>query len=246
VDYDEAVKQGKKWLEEQKKLKKGLADLDKMATKLAIDNVEELDDEREKAMRAQTQRILAQVKLQKAADDAQKQATMDVANAAMSAAGEMFGESKELAIAQAIINTYEGASKAMAQGGIAGPALAAIVIAAGLAQVAKISSTEPTTAGGGFDDPRNDAAARIGGRRWATDMIGEFTKGVSQGWAEGMATGTGRSNVTNDNRKTFNVHMHGAGLIDPNNVQMAKQFKRTLDLVDVQIEGQRSIARRAR
>jgi hypothetical protein len=137
----------------------------------------------------------------------------------------------------------EGAAKALSQGGIYGPVLAAIVIASGLAQVAKISSTNPDrTAGSGFDDPRNDAAAYLGGRRWAADMIGEWTKGVSSGWASGMGSQT--NNTTNDNRRTFNVHMHGAGLIDPNNVQMAKQFKRTLDLIDVQIDGQRATARR--
>jgi hypothetical protein len=38
------------------------------------------------------------------------------------------------------MNTYEGASKALAQGGIFGPFLAAAVIASGLAQVAAIRS----------------------------------------------------------------------------------------------------------
>lgn len=46
------------------------------------------------------------------------------------------------AIAQATINTYEGATKALAQGGFYGIAMAAAVIAAGLAQVAQISSVK--------------------------------------------------------------------------------------------------------
>lgn len=46
------------------------------------------------------------------------------------------------AIAQATINTYEGATKALAQGGFYGMAMAAAVIAAGLAQVAQISSVK--------------------------------------------------------------------------------------------------------
>lgn len=45
---------------------------------------------------------------------------------------------KALAVTTAIINTYEGASKAIAQGGIFGPALAAMVVAAGMANVSKI------------------------------------------------------------------------------------------------------------
>jgi hypothetical protein len=52
-------------------------------------------------------------------------------------------------IAQATINTYEGATKALSQGGIWGYALAAAVIAAGLAQVAKIQSTQYGSSGSG-------------------------------------------------------------------------------------------------
>lgn len=62
---------------------------------------------------------------------------------------EMFAAFKAFAIAQATINTYEGASKAIAQGGIFGPVLAAAVIAAGLAQVANIASAQPGSRGGG-------------------------------------------------------------------------------------------------
>ena len=53
-----------------------------------------------------------------------------------SAAGKVF------ALAQATINTYLGASKAIAQGGIWGVAQAAIVIAAGLKQVASIAKVK--------------------------------------------------------------------------------------------------------
>ena len=76
-----------------------------------------------------------------AAEKIRQQVTM--ANAALNLAETVFGQSKATAIAQAIINTYEGASKALAQGGIYGVALAAIVIATGLAQVAKIKSSQP-------------------------------------------------------------------------------------------------------
>lgn len=64
---------------------------------------------------------------------------------------------KALAIAQAVINTYQGASKAIAQGGAFGPIAAAGVIASGLAQVRSIMQTElpesPMGGGGGGGTP---------------------------------------------------------------------------------------------
>jgi hypothetical protein len=64
------------------------------------------------------------------------------------ALGTLAGESKELAVAQAIIDTYVGANKAFAQGGTVGFVTAAAVIVAGLANVQKILST-PVPSGGG-------------------------------------------------------------------------------------------------
>ena len=59
------------------------------------------------------------------------------------------GESKELAVGQAIIDTYVGANKAFAQGGTVGFVTAAAVIAAGLANVKTILSTDTGSGGGG-------------------------------------------------------------------------------------------------
>ena len=79
----------------------------------------------------------------------------DAANAFYELSGnkskELFMLQKAFSIGQAIMNTYEGASKALAQGGIFGPIMAAAVIAFGLANVARIASQQPTTssAGGG-------------------------------------------------------------------------------------------------
>lgn len=57
---------------------------------------------------------------------------------------------KALAIASSIINTYQGATKALAQGGIAGPIAAAGIIAAGLAAVKQIVSVKvPGSSSGG-------------------------------------------------------------------------------------------------
>lgn len=60
--------------------------------------------------------------------------------------GEESAAGKAFATAQALINTYLGASKALAQGGIWGIAQAAIVVAAGMKQVMSINKTkEPDT-----------------------------------------------------------------------------------------------------
>ena len=63
------------------------------------------------------------------------------------------GESKELAVGQAIIDTYVGANKAFAQGGTVGFVTAAAVIAAGLANVKTILSTPVGDDGGGGPGP---------------------------------------------------------------------------------------------
>lgn len=60
--------------------------------------------------------------------------------------GRESGAGKAFATAQALINTYLGASKALAQGGIWGIAQAAIVVAAGMKNVMSINKTkEPDT-----------------------------------------------------------------------------------------------------
>lgn len=85
---------------------------------------------------------------------------------------------KAFATAQAIINTYQAATKALAEGGpIIGPILMAATIVTGLAQVAKIQRTEPGSSAGG-------GGATSGGR-------GGFT-GLS---VTTIATGADRPNT---------------------------------------------------
>ena len=59
------------------------------------------------------------------------------------------GDNKQLAVASAIIDTYVGANKAFAQGGVVGYVTAAGVIAAGLANVKTILATDTGGSGGG-------------------------------------------------------------------------------------------------
>jgi hypothetical protein len=183
-----------------------------------------------------------------AADQQEAKLQEEVASGVMGLASEMFGKSKAMSIAQAVINTYEGATKALSQGGIYGAVLAAIVIATGLAQVAKIESTDPTSggsggkSGGGFDDPRNDFAAYLGGQRWAKDMVDHFSAGAAAGFHHQV--------TTNDNRKTFNQQqfktshtanysIRDVGLLDPSSDVMMRKLVRRLQVVGVQ-EGQRT------
>jgi hypothetical protein len=72
---------------------------------------------------------------------------------------------KAIAVAQAVINTYQGATKALGQGGAFGFITAGAVIAAGLMNVKKIISTKVPSAkgtgtvGGGASAPSISAAA---------------------------------------------------------------------------------------
>ncbi len=76
--------------------------------------------------------------------EAKKELNMMAAQSILSVAKSLFGESKAFSIAEAIMNTYQGATKALAS---APPpfnfAAAASVVAAGLANVRKIIATKP-------------------------------------------------------------------------------------------------------
>ena len=65
------------------------------------------------------------------------------------ALSSLAGENKALAVASAVIDTYVGANKAFAQGGVAGFVTGAAVIAAGLNNVKTIMQTDVPNSGGG-------------------------------------------------------------------------------------------------
>jgi hypothetical protein len=75
-----------------------------------------------------------------------KMAIFDATSNALSSLTQLVGEQtamgKSLAVAQAIIDTYTGATKAFAQGGVLGYIGAAGIVATGLANVRKIVSTQ--------------------------------------------------------------------------------------------------------
>ena len=100
----------------------------------------------------QSEQLVNQVSLQKEQTqvalenaEAQLQAYSDLAGALSGLAGE----NKALAVAQATIDTYAGATKAFAQGGVAGFVSGAAIIAAGLSNIRKILSVDVGSEGGG-------------------------------------------------------------------------------------------------
>lgn len=128
---------------------------------------------------------------QKDRDKAVAQAQIDSVMQGLSGVQQLVGEDskfgKALAVTQAIISTYQGASKALGQGGIFGPIAAAGVIASGLAQVRAITQTElptpPLGGGGGGGTPQlaGPSVGIIGGQLDAgaqlqADIAGQMRK----------------------------------------------------------------------
>src|SRR5690606_7436422 len=79
---------------------------------------------------------------EKTANELKLQSATALADAMAGLASEHTAFAKAMAVTSAIISTYEGASKALGQGGFAGIAMMAAVIVAGLANVKKILSTK--------------------------------------------------------------------------------------------------------
>jgi chromosome segregation ATPase len=92
----------------------------------------------------------AEIALAKSKADAEIQYAQSALSTISGLIDQNSAAGKAVAVVQAIINTYQGASKAIAQGGIFGPVAAAATIAAGLIQVRKIISTKiPSASGSG-------------------------------------------------------------------------------------------------
>lgn len=85
----------------------------------------------------------AELQLDKATAQEKQKIIMGALSSIASLVGESTAFGKAIAITQAVIDTYTGANKALAQGGIFGGIAAAGIVASGLANVKKIISTEP-------------------------------------------------------------------------------------------------------
>lgn len=102
---------------------------------------------------------------------------LGVADTIAGALGTLFGENKAVAVAQAIINTAQGITAALAQGGMFGWAQAAAIAAAGAAQIATIMATEPKSTG-----KKPSVSKKSGGKSGgANESVGDtVSKGPQQ------------------------------------------------------------------
>ena len=128
----------------------------KKATEDEIAKVEKaFTDKRKKLKKEETD-------FNKKLDEEEAENQLQLASQAFGAVAGLLGEAsvagKAAAIAQSTIDTYAGADKAFAQGGVFGFVLGAAIIAAGLQNVAKIASTPiPGKGSGGFSAPAASA-----------------------------------------------------------------------------------------
>tara|TARA_R100001244_G_scaffold11860_2_gene14037 strand:+ start:12868 stop:14358 length:1491 start_codon:yes stop_codon:yes gene_type:complete len=99
-----------------------------------------------------------EIELTKANTMNQLQAASQLAGALSSLAGD----NKQLAVASAIIDTFVGANKAFAQGGVAGFLTGAAVIAGGLSNVKRIMETDVPGASSGGSMPSMPSATPMG------------------------------------------------------------------------------------
>ena len=120
---------------------------------------------------------------------------------------------KAIAVTQAIINTYQGASKALAQGGIFGPVAAAATIAAGLINVKKIISTKVPSANGtgNVADSGSPSMSMASAPITPSAPIQNTVTSLSQQSINQMGSATGRayvveSDITNSQEKITRIN----------------------------------------
>jgi hypothetical protein len=120
---------------------------------------------------------------------------------------------KAIAVTQAIINTYQGASKALAQGGIFGPVAAAATIAAGLINVKKIISTKvPSAKGtGSVADTGAPSMSMASAPISPSAPIQNTVTQLDQGTINQMGSAAGRayvveSDITNQQEKIVRIN----------------------------------------
>ncbi len=138
---------------------------------------------------------------------------------------------KAAAIAQAVINTYEGATKALAQGGIYGSVMAAAVVASGMAQVAQIRSQGFQSGGYTGNGGVSDVAGVVHGQEFVVNAAGTqkyrgLLETINNGGSVQSAATVGSAIGGRGNNLNVNVNNQIAGAqfevnqITPNEVEI--------------------------
>ena len=140
--------------------KTDMAELDERITSQRseqLTNLNALEEEYQKSLETTTKVVKKvaedEVETFEWTQENKKQALTGALSNISNALGQNSKAGKGIAIAQALMDTYAGANKALAQGGIFGAISAAGIVAAGLANVARIKSTKPEGGGGGGSVP---------------------------------------------------------------------------------------------
>jgi chromosome segregation ATPase len=133
----------------------------------------------------------ANAEQKKAEQEAQKDLAMGTLDTLSGLVDKNSVAGKSIAVATAVMNTYEGASKAIAQGGVFGPIAAAATIAAGLLNVKKIISTKIPSAKGGGNvgdgaTPSLTASAPISPIQMGTQLNQASIQGIGNAAAGGV------------------------------------------------------------
>ena len=129
-----------------------------------------------------------------------KEAELEAFSSLAGALGDLAGENKALAIAQATIDTFAGANKAFAQGGVAGFVSGAAIIANGIANVRKILAVDVPGGGGGGSVPSATQQAP------APQMVsGAFTLGGATPDFEPARAFVVSDDITNSQNKLANI-----------------------------------------
>lgn len=204
------------WYQEQRELARGNA--------AALSVIDQRYIARKRALET------AQLKWEQMAAAQKREAAMSGASAVLGSLSQLFPKVKAFAIAEAVINTYKAATAALAAppGPPVSFAYVAAAIISGLAQVQQIRKTNS-----GFDDPAHDRMARIGGYRWAGDMVREFMRGTTEGWGAAMQNPMAAAASTVSQTSIANSTSYGGNTYNIKTVYLDEigltQLKRDLD-----------------
>lgn len=113
-------------------------DVANMSLEIEKDNQKRSEEFQKEATDKKIESINSELESAKAASEARADVETMALDAVSYLAGQNAKSAKALAIVQALINTFQGATKALAQGGIFGVGSAAAIVAAGLVQVNNI------------------------------------------------------------------------------------------------------------